>query len=158
MGDVAPDRTRQVNQLRQWSRLMDSAYRVPGTRIRFGLDPIVGLVPGAGDLATSSFSAILLYRAFRLGVPRVVLIRMLLNVLVDLLAGAVPVVGDLFDVAWKSNSMNLALLERHERPGVTPTSGDWAIVLLAGVLILGALAIVLTSVVVMGRVIMSPFQ
>jgi hypothetical protein len=155
---MTPDRTRQVNQLRQWSRLMDSAYRVPGTRIRFGLDPIVGLIPGVGDLATSSFSAILLYRAFRLGVPRVVFIRMVLNILIDLLAGAVPVVGDLFDVAWKSNSLNLALLERHEHPGATPTSGDWAIVLLAGVLLLGALAIVLTSVVMMGRVIMAPFQ
>ena len=137
---------------------MDSAYRVPGTRLRFGLDPIIGLVPGAGDLATSSFSAILLYRAFRLGVPGVVLIRMVLNILVDLLAGAVPVVGDMFDVAWKSNSMNLALLERHERPGVKPSSGDWAIVLLAGVLIAAALALVLMSVVMMGRVILSPFR
>jgi hypothetical protein len=155
---MTADRTRQIEQLRQWSRLMDSAYRVPGTRLRFGLDPIIGLVPGAGDLATSSFSAILLYRAFRLGVPGVVLIRMVLNILVDLLAGAVPVVGDMFDVAWKSNSMNLALLERHERPGVKPSSGDWAIVLLAGVLIAAALALVLMSVVVMGRVILSPFR
>jgi hypothetical protein len=64
----------------------------------------------------------------------------------------------MFDVAWKSNSMNLALLERHERPGVKPSSGDWAIVLLAGVLIAAALALVLMSVVVMGRVILSPFR
>jgi hypothetical protein len=152
------DRARQIGRLRQWSRLMDSAYRVPGTRLRFGLDPIIGLIPGAGDLATSSFSAILLYRAFRLGVPRVVLIRMVLNILIDLLAGAVPVVGDVFDVAWKSNSLNLALLERHERPSVKPSSGDWAVVLLAGVLIAGALALVLMSAVVMGRVILSPFR
>jgi hypothetical protein len=152
------DRARQIDQLRQWSRLMDSAYRVPGTRFRFGLDPIIGLIPGAGDLATSSFSAIVLYRAFRLGVPRVVLIRMMLNILIDLLAGAVPVVGDVFDFAWKSNSLNLALLERHERPGVKPSSGDWAVVLLAGVLIAGALALVLLSVVVMGRVILQPFR
>jgi len=137
---------------------MDSVYRVPGTRIRFGLDPLIGLIPGAGDLATSSFSAILLYRAFRLGVPGVVLIRMMLNILIDLLAGAVPVVGDLFDAAWKSNSLNLALLERHQRPGVKPSSGDWAIVLLAGVLIVGALALVLMSVVLMGQVIARPFR
>ena len=116
---------------------------MPGTPIRFGLDPIIGLIPGAGDLATSSFSLVVLYRAFRLGVPRVVLFRMVLNVVVDLLAGAVPFVGDLFDFAWKSNSLNLALLERHERPGVKPSSGDWAIVLLAGVLIVGTLALVL---------------
>ena len=114
---------------------MDSAYSVPGTSVRFGWDPIVGLVPGVGDVATASFAVTLLYHAYRLGVPRVVLARMMLNVLIDLAAGLVPVVGDLADIAWKSNSLNLALLERHERPGVNPTSGDWAIVLLAVVVI-----------------------
>jgi hypothetical protein len=151
------DRSRQIDQLRQWSRLMDEAYRVPGTTFRFGWDPIIGLIPGAGDLATSSLSVMVLFRAVRLGVPRVVIARMLLNILIDLLAGTVPIVGDLFDFAWKSNSMNLALLERHERPGVKPSSGDWAVVLLAAVLICGVLALVLTSVVLMGRVIMRPF-
>ncbi len=152
------DRTRQIDQLRQWSRLMDGAYRVPGTQFRFGWDPIIGLIPGAGDFVTSSLSVMVLYRAVRLGVPRVVVGRMVLNVLIDLLAGAVPIIGDLFDFAWKSNSLNLALLERHERPGMKPSSGDWAMVLLAGVLILGVLALVLTSVVLMGRVILQPFQ
>ena len=128
---------------------MDSAYRVPGTQIRFGWDPIVGLVPGVGDVATASFAVTLLYHAYLLGVPRVVLIRMILNILIDLAAGLVPVAGDVADIAWKSNSANLALLERHERPGVKPTSGDWAIVLLAIVLIGGVLALVLTSVVLM---------
>ena len=137
---------------------MDGAYRVPGTTFRFGWDPIIGLIPGAGDLATSSLSLLVLYRAVRLGVPRVVIARMVLNILIDLLAGTVPLAGDLFDFAWKSNSLNLALLERHERPGVKPSSGDWAMVLLAGVLILGVLALVLTSVVLMGRVILRPFQ
>lgn len=137
---------------------MDSRYGVPGTPIRFGWDPIVGLIPGAGDIATASLSLALLYRAVRLGVPRVVIARMVLNVVIDLLAGIVPVAGDVFDVAWKSNSLNLALLERHERPGVQPTSGDWAIVLLAGVIVVGALALVMLSVVVMGRVIMRPFS
>jgi hypothetical protein len=139
------DRARQIDLLRRWSRLMDSAYRMPGTSIRFGWDPIVGLVPGLGDLATASFSATLLYRALRLGVPRVVLVRMALNILVDLGAGAVPLVGDLFDVAWQSNTMNLALVERHERPGVKPTSGDWAVVLLAFVVVGGVVSIVVLS-------------
>ena len=88
------DRTRRIEFLRRWSRLMDSAYRVPGTTIRFGWDPIVGLVPGAGDVATASFAATLLYDAYRLGVPGVVLIRMMLNVLIDLVIGFVPLVGD----------------------------------------------------------------
>ena len=136
---------------------MDGAYRVPGTTFRFGWDPIIGLVPGAGDLATSSLSVMMLYRAFRLGVPRVVLIRMVLNILIDLVAGTVPLAGDLFDFAWKSNSMNLALLERHERPGVTPSSGDWAVVLLAIVIIAGVLALVLISVVMMAYTVLRPF-
>ena len=136
---------------------MDSAYRVPGTRVRFGWDPIVGLVPGLGDFATASFSALVLYRAFRLGVPRVVLIRMVLNILIDLVAGAVPFVGDLFDFAWQSNSMNFALLERHEQAGVKPTSGDWAIVLLAFVVVGGVVMLVVLSAVWMVYVILRPF-
>lgn len=136
---------------------MDSAYRVPGTQVRFGWDPIVGLVPGLGDLATSSFSALVLYRAFRLGVPRVVLIRMVLNILIDLVAGAVPFVGDLFDVAWQSNSRNFALLERHEQASVKPTSADWAIVLLAFVVVGGAVMLVVLSVVWMAYAIVRPF-
>jgi len=136
---------------------MDSAYRVPGTSIRFGWDPVVGLLPGVGDVATASFAVTILYHAYRLGVPGVVLARMLLNVLIDLAAGLLPVAGDLADVAWKSNSLNLALLERHERPGVKPTSGDWAIVLLAVVLVVGALALVLTSVAAMAYTLLRPF-
>lgn len=124
---------------------MDSAYRVPGTTLRFGVDPIVGLVPGLGDFVTPAFSIAVIYRAFRLGVPRVVQIRMLINVLVDLFAGMVPVVGDLFDVAWKSNDMNLALLERHVHPGTKPGSGDWAFVLLVFIVIGGTAALVAMS-------------
>ena len=151
------DRTRRIELLRRWSRLMDSAYRVPGTSIRFGWDPIVGLVPGAGDVATASFAVTVLYHAYRLGVPGVVLARMMLNVLIDLAAGLVPVVGDVADIAWKSNSLNLALLERHERPGVEPTSGDWAIVLFAVVIIGSVLALVLTSVAMMAYTVLRPF-
>ena len=136
---------------------MDSAYRVPGTSIRFGWDPIVGLVPGVGDVATASFAATILYHAYLLGVPRVVLLRMVLNTLIDLAAGLVPIAGDVADVAWKSNSLNLALLERHERPGATPTSGDWAIVLLAVVVIGGVLALVLLSVSMMAYTLLRPF-
>jgi len=136
---------------------MDSAYRVPGTSIRFGWDPIVGLVPGVGDVATASFAVAILYHAFRLGVPGVVLARMLVNVLIDLAAGLVPVAGDVADIAWKSNSLNLALLERHERPDVTPTSGDWAIVLFAVVIIGGLLALVLASATALLYTVLQPF-
>jgi hypothetical protein len=143
------DRARRLEFLRRWARLMDSAYRVPGTQIRFGWDPIVGLVPGVGDVATASFAVTVLYHAYVLGVPRVVVGRMLMNILIDLAAGLVPFAGDVADVVWKSNSANLALLERHERPGVKPTSADWAVVLIAMVLVGGMLALVLTSVALM---------
>jgi len=151
------DRTRRIEFLRRWSRLMDSAYGVPGTAIRFGWDPIVGLVPGVGDAATASFALAILYHASRLGVPRVVLARMALNTLVDLAAGLIPFAGDVADVAWKSNRMNLALLERHERPGVKPSSGDWAVVLLAVVVIGGALALVLVAAATMAYTVLRPF-
>jgi len=154
---MAIDRARRIELLRRWSRLMDSAYRVPGTSIRFGWDPLVGLVPGVGDVATASFAVTILYHAYLLGVPRVVLLRMVLNILIDLAAGLVPIAGDVADVAWKSNSLNLALLERHERPGAKPTSGDWAIVLLAVIVIGGVLALVLLSVSMMAYTLLRPF-
>ncbi len=135
---------------------MDSAYRVPGTAIRFGWDPIVGLIPGVGDAATASFAVTVLYHAYHLGVPRVVLARMMLNTLIDLAAGLVPFAGDVADIAWKSNALNLALLERHERPGTKPSSGDWAVVLLAVVVIGGALALVLLSAATMAYTLIRP--
>jgi hypothetical protein len=151
------DRTRRIGMLRRWSRLMDSAYRVPGTAIRFGWDPIVGLIPGVGDAATASFAVAVLYHAYRLGVPRVVLARMMLNTLIDLAAGLVPFAGDVADIAWKSNALNLALLERHERPGAKPSSSDWAVVLLAVVVIGGALALVLMSAAMTAYTVLRPW-
>ena len=150
------DRAQRIDFLRRWSWLMDSAYRVPGTSIRFGWDPIVGLIPGVGDAATASFAVAVLYHAYRLGVPRVVLARMMLNTLIDLAAGLVPFAGDVADMAWKSNTLNLALLERHERPGTEPSSGDWAVVLLAVVVIGGALALVLLSAATMAYSLIRP--
>jgi len=136
---------------------MDSAYRVPGTAIRFGWDPIVGLVPGVGDVATASFAVTVLYHAYRLGVPRVILARMMLNTLIDLAAGLVPIAGDVADIAWKSNALNFALLERHERPGAKPSSGDWAVVLLAFVVIGSVLALVLISAAMMAYTVLRPW-
>jgi hypothetical protein len=94
------------------ARLLDSAAGVPGTGIRFGLDPVLGLIPGLGDVAGAALSGYLVLLGARLGAPRAVVARMVLNVGVDALVGAVPVLGDLFDVAWKANTRNLALLDR----------------------------------------------
>ncbi len=89
--------------------------RVPGTRFRFGLDPVIGLVPGLGDAVGAAFSALILLAGVRLGAPPVVLLRMVGNIALDALVGAVPVLGDAFDFGFKANRRNLALLERWER-------------------------------------------
>lgn len=127
---------RTLAALRKWSVLLDSAFRVPGTRLTFGLDPIFGLVPGLGDLTTPLFSALLLLHAVRMRIPRVVQVRMLINAVIDLLVGFIPVIGDLFDFGWKANVRNLALLERHAHPESRATTGDWIFVLsIVGVLL-----------------------
>jgi hypothetical protein len=115
--------------LRHLSRLLDSAFEIPGTGYRIGLDPVIGLLPGFGDLVSPFFAAFVLWQCRDLGLPRIVQLRMLFNVAIDAIIGAVPVVGDAFDFAWKANDMNMALLERHayeERPAAP---GDWLFVL-----------------------------
>lgn len=104
------DALRRVDQL---ARVMDGLFRVPGTRIRVGLDSIVGLVPGVGDAATACVSLWLLKEAHHAGAPKRLLARMLGNVVVDMTVGTVPVVGDLFDLAWKANRRNASLLRNH---------------------------------------------
>ena len=135
---------------RTLARLLDSAARVPGTNIRFGVDAIIGLVPGLGDIGGAALAGYLVILAQRLGVPRAVVLRMLANVAVDTLAGSVPVVGDLFDVAYKSNLRNVALLERAlERPAATSRTSRLMVVgtilgialLVAGGLVVAVIAI-----------------
>jgi hypothetical protein len=92
------------------SHLLDDFLRVPGTPIRFGLDGIVGFIPGLGDVAGGLASTILIVAAWVRGVPRIVLARMVLNVAIETLAGSVPVLGNLFDIGWRANRRNYALL------------------------------------------------
>ena len=129
-----------LDALRRWAVLLDSAFRVPGTSIRFGLDAIVGLIPGLGDISTPAFAALILLQAVRMRLPVVVQARMVLNAALDMLMGLVPLLGDVADVAWKANMRNLALLERHARPGVPPARGDyWFVVVCIAVLALIAI-------------------
>ena len=116
---------RTLAALRKWSVLLDSAFRVPGTQMTFGLDPILGLIPGLGDLTTPFFAGLLLLHAVRMKIPRVIQLRMVMNAALDLAIGVVPVVGDLFDFGWKANVKNLALLERYAHPGSRASAGDW---------------------------------
>ena len=97
-------------QLDQLASLLDDMFNVPGTRIRFGLDAIIGLIPGLGDLITVAMSFLILYGAWQRGLPRVTIARMLANIAIDTLAGSVPIFGDAFDVMWRSNRRNMRLL------------------------------------------------
>jgi hypothetical protein len=124
--------------------MLDSAMLVPGTSIRFGLDPILGLIPGLGDLVSPLFTIGILWQARDLGIPKIVQLRMIFNVAIDALIGVVPVVGDLFDVAWKANDMNMALLERHAYEEQRASRGDWIFVsLMIAVLVLIAVTPIL---------------
>jgi hypothetical protein len=143
---------RNLDLLRRWAVLLDSAFRVPGTRIRFGLDAIVGLFPGLGDLATPVFALLLLLHAFRMRLPAVVQARMVLNSALDMAMGLVPILGDVADIGFKANLRNLALLERHARPGVLPARGDYVFVIAFAIaLIFIALAPILLIVWLLAR-------
>jgi len=119
---------RSLHTLRRLARLFDAQFRVPGTDFRFGIDPLIGLVPGIGDLASPVLTIAMIWQAARLRVPKVVLARMVLNALIDAGVGAIPVAGDLFDFAWRANEWNMALLERHAMPGRPPSSVDYLFV------------------------------
>jgi hypothetical protein len=134
-----PEHIRRFEALRRISQLLDSAFVVPGTSYRVGLDPILGLIPGLGDLVSPLFTIVILWQSRKVGVPRIVQLRIVFNAGIDALLGVVPLVGDLFDVAWKSNNRNVALLERHVYQARRGTPGDWMFVI---VVILGIGAII----------------
>jgi Domain of unknown function (DUF4112) len=115
--------------LRFWAVLLDSRFRIPGTNIRFGLDPVLSLIPGLGDLASPVFAVVLLVQGVKQRVPHVVMLQMVVNAIVDAIIGAIPVVGNVGDVFWRANLANLALLERHAQPGRPPSRGDYAFVI-----------------------------
>jgi hypothetical protein len=136
-----------LNPVPLWARaivqLLDGAIAIPGTRIRIGLDPIIGfLAPGAGDAVGAFATLSLFWLGWKLRVPRVVLLRMLLNIGIDSIIGAVPVLGDLFDVYFHAAERNLALLQKHGgRDPSPPSAGDYAVVALALVVVVCLLAL-----------------
>jgi len=111
-------RSERIARLEAIAALLDTAFIVPGTNIRFGVDALIGLVPGIGDLITTGLSLYLVHEARQLGAPRHLIVRMLGNVALDGLVGAVPLVGDAFDVMWRSNRRNMALLRRWMQRGL----------------------------------------
>jgi len=147
MSDASRASDASVGRARALARLLDSAVTVPGTKIRFGADSLIGLIPGLGDVAGAVLSGYIVLVATRLGVPASVVARMLLNIGVDTLVGSVPVLGDLFEVVWKSNQMNVALLERHlGEPVATRRASRWlvtgVVVVAIGVFVLAGVGVI----------------
>ena len=135
----------RVARLRRLAVLLDDSIPIPGTRFRIGVEAIIGLFPGAGDLAGGAFSLYILLQAARMGVPKPLLLRMATNLVVDVVVGAVPILGDLFDAGFKANMRNLDLLERHvHRPVASTRSSRRFVALLAvliGCCVVGAIAL-----------------
>jgi hypothetical protein len=104
-------RSERIARMDTLATLLDTTLVLPGTNIRFGLDAIVGLVPGIGDAITTAMALYIVHEAYQLGAPLHVIARMLVNVALDGMVGAVPVVGDAFDVAWRANRRNMRLFQ-----------------------------------------------
>nr|WP_295785509.1 DUF4112 domain-containing protein [Rhodoferax sp.] len=133
-------------RLDRYATLMDARFRVPGTRIRFGLDPIIGLLPGIGDALGLVLSLYVVVEAVRLGVSKRVLFIMLRNVGLEALVGVVPVLGDMFDIAFKANLRNAALLKSYIEGRLRPTPvraprrwPQWALLVAFAALVLAVL-------------------
>lgn len=109
--------TKSIRNLGRLAKLMDSQFKIPGTNIRFGLDALIGLVPGLGDFATFIVSAMMISALAKNGASGFVLARMALNIVVDGVIGTVPIVGDIFDVGFKANERNMKLMREHYNEG-----------------------------------------
>jgi hypothetical protein len=146
--------TREIERLRSLTRLLDSAFRIPGTRYRVGLDALVGVVPGIGDVIGALFSAFIVYQAARMGVSTATLVRMMGNVALDTIVGEVPLLGDLFDAGWKANTRNLALLEGHlEQPAATRRGSRRTLWLIGGGLVLLLIGVIALAIVIANLVV-----
>ena len=108
---------RALRHMDYLARLMDSQFRIPGTGVRFGLDSLIGLIPGAGDLSTFAVSGYMLVIMAQNGASGLVLARMTLNILIDAIFGSIPILGDLFDMVFKANMRNMRLMQQYYKEG-----------------------------------------
>src|SRR5579863_3204551 len=109
--------------------LLDEAFRIPGTNVRFGIDGIIGLIPGLGDVLAGLLSLIIPLAAWIRGVPYIALVRMAVNLGIGVLVGSIPLLGDVFDIAWKANRRNYQLMRRHLGEPRRHTWKDWVFLL-----------------------------
>lgn len=121
------DPLRSRARIARIARLLDSAYTLPGTRIRIGLDPLIGLIPGAGDAVTTALSAYVVYEAHRAGLPARAMLRMVVNIVIDLIISMVPIFGDIGDIFWRANQRNLVIFDDYlaQRSSGAIIEGSW---------------------------------
>lgn len=124
-----PEDSERLRLARFLADLLDQRFTIPGTSIRIGLDPIIGLIPGIGDLVANLTGSLILILAARIGVPKIALARMGVNIAINTLLGAVPVLGDVLSIWFRSNVRNVDLLQRYlGRPTRRAVVGDWLLV------------------------------
>lgn len=143
--DTLPDNA-DSEAVRRLARMLDAAITIPGTKITIGLDALLGLIPGAGDLVGSALSGYIVVAAAKMGVPKSVLARMVGNLALDTVVGSVPILGDLFDVAFRANMRNVALIEKHQvDPRGVRKQSRWVVAAIVGAVLLlaaGGIALV----------------
>jgi len=137
------------------AKFMDTAFVVPGTNIRFGFDALIGLFPGVGDAIGALISSVLIAQAARQGVPKIIVARMAANVFVNSIVGAVPILGDVFSVFFRSNVKNYELLRLHAGHRGTSTTRDWVFVMILLLAIFAVLAAVIVSLAILIRQIVA---
>ncbi|MBD2163177.1 DUF4112 domain-containing protein [Calothrix membranacea FACHB-236] len=148
---IEPDaKAPRVRRLRQLSRILDNAITIPGTQVGVGIDPILGLLPVGGDFLGVMLSCYIVVEAARLGIPRATIGRMVFNIIVDGLVGSFPMLGDLFDFAWKANTLNIQLLEDNLKFSSQSQKADrlFIFALVAGLLVIAIVLVVLPVILI----------
>ncbi len=143
-----------MEHLESLAWMLDSSIQLPGTRFRIGLDSLIGLVPVIGDLVGAALSSYILWVASSMGVPRVTLLRMALNVAVESVAGIVPGFGDLFDMAWKANKRNVEILKQHRTDPQRARRRDWVFIVLLILALLAVVALLTWAAYAVGRALL----
>ena len=149
---IANPKASRLQRLRSLSYWLDNAVVIPGTRYRIGLDPIIGLIPGGGDTAGLLLSSYVVLEAARLGASKSILSQMAFNIVLETIAGTVPLVGDVFDATWKSNARNMRLLEDHLKlPRISEARNQgFAVLLIIGLVLLFIGCVVLSVMLLRG--------
>lgn len=145
--EIVDPRLADVEALARW---LDYAFELPGG-FRFGVGGFIGLIPGIGDVIEALISLYIIYRAIQLGIPRVAIARMLVNVAIEALAGTVPVIGDLFDVAFKANLRNYRLLKSHLSQPERQRAKDWLFLVATIVIVTASIALPLVGLIELAK-------